>query len=54
MDEKDNLLQEQSAPLKNTDHAFVKVGQDGEPIIPNQEEESSSKTDDEPTTLKHR
>lgn len=34
MDKKDNELQEQQAPLKNTDKAFVKVGHEGEPVIP--------------------
>lgn len=34
MDKKDNELQEQHAPLKNTDKAFVKVGHEGEPVIP--------------------
>jgi hypothetical protein len=27
-------LHEQSAPLKNTDQAFVQVGKDGAPVIP--------------------
>lgn len=27
-------LVEQQAPLKNTDHAFVKVGHDGGPVMP--------------------
>lgn len=31
-------MQEQDAPLKNTDRAFVKVGEDGSPVIPTQNE----------------
>ena len=32
---KDNLqFEEQEAPEKNTDHAFVQVGADGKPVIP--------------------
>jgi hypothetical protein len=30
---------EQEAPEKNTDHAFVKVGRDGQPEIPGHENE---------------
>lgn len=38
-DQKDQILAEQKAPLKNTDHAFVQVGSDGEPVMPKQEQE---------------
>ena len=34
MDTNDKKLQEQKAPEKNTDHAFVQVGSDGHPVIP--------------------
>lgn len=36
--EKKNL-REQEAPLKNTDNAFVKVGKDGAPVMPERQEE---------------
>jgi hypothetical protein len=38
---KNTELQEQEAPLKNTDNAFVKVGEDGKPHMP--EDDSSLK-----------
>lgn len=38
---------EQNAPEKNTDKAFVKVGEDGSPVIPNSEEENKPKENDE-------
>lgn len=52
-------LEEQQAPLKNTDHAFVQVGRDGEPVIPERSNEEGSKHDDlregdRVTTIKHR
>lgn len=34
MDHNEKTLQEQQAPQKNTDHAFVQVGKNGEPVIP--------------------
>ena len=34
MEKNEKALQEQQAPLKNTDKAFVQVGKDGEPVIP--------------------
>ena len=34
MDKNQDNLQEQDAPLKNTDHAFVRVNKDGTPSIP--------------------
>jgi hypothetical protein len=40
-DQKSTELQEQDAPLKNTDNAYVKVGEDGKPHMP--EEDSSLK-----------
>ncbi len=45
MDKKNHELQEQEAPLKNTDNAFVKVGDDGKPVMP--EEESTVQEEDE-------
>lgn len=51
-------LEEQHAPLKNTDHAFVQVGRDGEPVIPQRSEEETTHDDlrdpDRVTTIKHR
>jgi hypothetical protein len=54
MDNKDKFP-EQEAPAKNTDDAFVQVGEDGSPVIPSTED---TKTDiekkDETTTLDKR
>lgn len=53
-------LEEQKAPLKNTDHAFVQVGQDGEPVIPErhntegEREKDDLRDPDRVTTIKHR
>ena len=44
MDNNKNQLQEQEAPAKNHDNAFVKVGEDGAPVIPGQTTEP--KTED--------
>lgn len=44
MENKEEKLQEQEAPLKNTDQAFVQVGHNGEPVVPETEEESSRET----------
>lgn len=34
MNDKNQTLQEQDHPLKNTDDAFVQVGKNGEPLMP--------------------
>lgn len=34
MERNENRFEEQEAPLKNTDNAFVKVGEDGKPEMP--------------------
>ena len=34
MNKEDNKLNEQQAPEKNTDAAFVQVGTDGKPVMP--------------------
>jgi hypothetical protein len=34
MENKERKMEEQDHPLKNTDHAFIKVGKHGEPVIP--------------------
>lgn len=52
-------LEEQHAPLKNTDHAFVQVGRDGEPVIPERSDDKGKAPDDlrdgdSVTTIKHR
>ncbi len=33
---------EQDAPEKNTDNAFVQVGEDGSPVIPNDDEKAKA------------
>lgn len=43
----DNRLQEQHAPLKNSDRAFVQVGHNGEPVIPKEEERKHEKSEEE-------
>lgn len=35
MDTNQRRFPDQQAPHKNTDHAFVQVGKDGQPVIPN-------------------
>jgi hypothetical protein len=42
MEKNENQLQEQQAPLKNHDDAFVQVGKNGEPVIPKTTEEKDS------------
>ena len=39
MNKKEENLQEQEAPVKNTDKAFVRVNTDGSPVIPKTEKE---------------
>jgi len=38
MDAKQNKLEEQKAPEKNTDKAFVQVSKDGSPAMPGKKE----------------
>lgn len=56
MKNKEKKLQEQEAPLKNNDDAFVRVGHNGEPVIPqsNEQEDQSSKPQEHTTTLDKR
>ena len=55
MNNDENKLQEQKAPVKNTDNAFVQVGEDGAPKIPDDAKIDETVTDkDSPTTLNHR
>lgn len=50
MDKKEEQLIEQDAPLKNTDHAFVQVGKDGEPVIPQKHKNAKQEEDAAHTT----
>ena len=50
METKDKKFDEQDHPLKNTDKAFVQVGKNGEPVIPNKEADSRDKSASEETT----
>lgn len=53
MEKQENKLQEQQAPRKNSDGAFVQVGHNGEPVIPKEEEkkdEVAEQRDDQPQT----
>jgi len=52
MDTHDEKFPQQKAPEKNTDHAFVQVGSDGHPVIPETaSDEKQSKADEkEPVT----
>jgi hypothetical protein len=43
----DRKLQEQHAPLKNSDTAFVQVGHNGEPVIPKEEERKPEQAQEE-------
>lgn len=40
MENKEEKFPEQKAPEKNTDHAFVQVGKDGHPVIPQTADEN--------------
>lgn len=42
------------APLKNTDDAFVQVGEDGSPFIPETEEEEGDSLRERTSDLDHR
>ena len=48
MEEKKTSLQEQNAPVKNTDNAFVKVRRDGSPEMPVKEKQESDKKQEDP------
>ena len=53
--EENKTFPEQKAPEKNTDDAFVQVGENGAPVIPQDEKkEKPEKSDDSPTTIGHR
>ena len=48
--ENETKLQEQQAPLKNSDNAFVQVGHNGEPVIPQTGEKKSDQPDHDKKT----
>jgi hypothetical protein len=53
--ENDNKFPEQKAPEKNTDDAFVEVGQDGSPVQPSTEKKKTADDNgDKITTLDKR
>lgn len=55
MENKEEKLQEQEAPLKNSDDAFVQVGHNGEPVIPKTDKKSNEQSRvEKPTTLDKR
>jgi hypothetical protein len=53
MDTKEKKFEEQDHPLKNTDQAFVQVGKDGSPVIPNtaDDKKTGEKTENTSTTI---
>ena len=54
MEKHKNGFQEQEAPQKNTDKAFVKVGEDGKPKLPEGESETTHATQTPPTDNKEK
>lgn len=50
MENNEKNLQEQEAPLKNHDNAFVQVGKNGEPVIPETAKDKNGTTDQEEKT----
>lgn len=50
------ILEEQEAPLKNNDHAFVQVGKDGHPVFPQPAADKKDETNrpDKDTSLDRR
>lgn len=55
MDHNNKKFDEQEAPLKNTDHAFVQVGSRGEPVLPkeNKTEKKSGQQNEENDETRH-
>ena len=43
MDKDQERYQEQDAPIKNTDHAYVRVSEDGSPVMPDETEDKDKK-----------
>jgi hypothetical protein len=55
MENNEKQLQEQQAPLKNHDDAFVQVGKNGEPVIPQKtDEEKDTQNEERVTTIDKR
>jgi hypothetical protein len=56
MPEDKDRFEKQDDPLKNTDHAFVRVGKDGEPELPASAAEEKKQDDEDRREegLKHR
>lgn len=56
MEKNEKQFPEQEAPLKNHDDAFVQVGKNGEPVIPQhtEDKEAKPKDNDNVTTLDKR
>jgi len=46
MERQKDGLQEQQAPLKNTDRAYVQVSEDGSPVLPKEKEGEAKETKD--------
>ncbi len=44
MEKNERQLQEQDAPQKNTDNAYVKVGEDGKPEMPETQNQDTGTT----------
>lgn len=53
MEKKERQFEEQDHPLKNTDRAYVQVGRNGEPVIPDSREEKNDReqTGEEPAVV---
>jgi hypothetical protein len=56
MENNNRKFEEQDHPLKNTDKAFVQVGKNGEPVVPQQTEDKQKNDSikDDKTTIGHR
>ncbi|HEX2534204.1 MAG TPA: hypothetical protein VHK69_10735 [Chitinophagaceae bacterium] len=54
MDKKEIPLQEQDAPLKNGDDAFVQVSEDGSPRFPEQDSAQDESAEERTTDLDKR
>ena len=50
----DKTFPEQEAPVKNTDNAFVRVGEDGSPEIPSPSDKTDIEKDENVTTVDKR
>jgi hypothetical protein len=53
-EKKERILEEQKAPLKNTDHAFVRVNKDGSPELPRTAENQGLKEKQEEERTRNR